>query len=239
MIDNIIIFCAGRGNRMKHLSKNSPKSLIQILQKPILYYSLELCKIYPFKKIVINTHYLADQIKEAVKSFKENNPNFTEIEIIYEDELLETGGAIKNVQHLLGSKPIFAMNSDTIIKSEKNIFNELVERWQPNKMEFLLLMHPTQEAIAYNGHGDFEINNEGKISRPDIKDKYSHIFSGLQIIDPTRIYKNPLKIFSLREYYFNSKNVYGQEIKGTKWYHASTPEDIVEIEIDMLAHEKI
>lgn len=60
-IDTIMLFAAGVGSRMKHLAKNNPKSFILVLGRPILYHVLDLCKTYPFKKIVINTHYLHEK----------------------------------------------------------------------------------------------------------------------------------------------------------------------------------
>lgn len=239
MIDTIMLFAAGLGNRMRHLTKNSPKSLIPILGKPILHYSLELCCKHNFKKIIINTHYIHTKINDAIKEFQEANPNCPEITTIYEEELLETGGAVKNAQKLIGNKPLFTLNTDVILKSNANLFRALEEKWNPEKMEFLLLMQPTNEAVGYTAHGDFELLEDGRISRPDIQEDYQYVYSGLQILNPERVFNNPLKIFSLREYYLNGDKIHGTVIDGTKWYHASSPEDVVDIEVSMLAHEKV
>jgi N-acetyl-alpha-D-muramate 1-phosphate uridylyltransferase len=238
MIDTIMLFAAGLGNRMRHLTENNPKTLIPILGKSILHHALDLCSSYPFKKVVINTHYMHHQIEESIADYKKLNPNFPEITIIYEKELLETGGAVKNAQELLGDNPIFALNTDIVLQSENNMFNHLLHNWDPAKMDFLLLMQPFNKAVGYSGHGDFELDKEGRLSRPDIERNYKYMFAGLQILNPTRVAKNPLKIFSLREYYLNSDKVFGVESKGARWYHATTPENIIDIEMDMLAHEQ-
>ena len=85
-------------------------------------------------------------------------------------------------------------------------------------------------------HGDFEMDRYGRLSRPDIEGNYSFMYTGLSILKPATIAKNPLKIFSLKEYYLNSQNIFGIKAKDALWYHASRPEDLVEIEIDMLAY---
>ena len=78
-----MLFAAGLGNRMRHLTENNPKTLIPILGKPILHYALGLCTSYPFKKIVINTHYLHEQIAESIEmqekqmAINKNQSNFT------------------------------------------------------------------------------------------------------------------------------------------------------------------
>lgn len=237
MIDTIMLFAAGFGNRMRHLTENSPKNLITVLQKPILHYVLELCTLYDFKQIVINTHYLHDQVEDSIKEFQSTNPNYPKITTIYEEELLETGGAIKNAYKLLGDKPIFAINTDVILKSQTNIFTYMIKNWNPEKMDFLLLMQKFENSIGYSGHGDFDLDSHGKLSREDKETNYDFVYSGLQILKPGKVVIHPLKIFSLREYYLNSDKVRGIPAPDdTRWYHATSPEDLVEIEMDLLAH---
>jgi N-acetyl-alpha-D-muramate 1-phosphate uridylyltransferase len=239
MIDTIMLFAAGLGNRMRHLTENSPKALLPILEKPILHHVLELCKTYPFKKIVINTHYLNKQIEKSVEVFRESNPDTPKIVIIYEEELLETGGAIKNAYSELGNEPIFALNTDTLMRSEYNIFEFMLKNWDQKKMDFLLLMQPYENSVGYSGHGDFDLTPDGKLIRPDKQENYKYMYSGLQILKPEKIVKHPLRIFSLREYYLNSDKVVGLPSHNVRWYHATSPEDIIDIEMDMLSHENI
>lgn len=237
MIDTIMLFAAGFGNRMRHLTENSPKTLIPILGKPMLHHALGLCKLYPFKKVVINTHYLHEQISKSIEDFKDLNPTFPEIIVIYEEELLETGGAIKNAKEQLGENPIFTLNTDIVLKAEYNIFTDMIRKWDAEKMDFLLLMHKYDRAVGYAGHGDFDLLENGKLFRPDKEGNYDYMYAGLQILNPQKIAKHPLKVFSLREYYLNSDKVRGIAAKdSTRWYHATTPEDLVNIEMDMLAH---
>ncbi len=239
-IDTIMLFAAGLGSRMRHLTENSPKSLIPVLGKPILHHALDLCKTYAFKKIVINTHYLRKQVEESLKEYIVNNQDSAEIITIYEEELLETGGAIKNAKEILGDKPVFTLNTDTILRTNYNIFKDMVKEWNPEKMDFLLLLQPYDKAVGYTGlHGDFEMDSSGRLSRPDIEGNYSFMYTGLSILKPPTIAKNPLKVFSLKEYYLNSNKIFGIKTKDARWYHASRPEDLVKIEIDMLAYGNI
>ena len=69
-------------------------------------------------------------------------------------------------------------------------------------------------------------------SRKNIRNWY-------HILKPVTIAKNPLKVFSLKEYYLNSDKIFGIKAKDARWYHASRPEDLVEIEIDILAYGNI
>jgi UTP-glucose-1-phosphate uridylyltransferase len=228
MIDTIMLFSAGRGTRMEHLTKDTPKSLIKILGKPVLHYALDMCKIFEFKKIIINTHYLPDKIITSLADYRKNNPDFPEIIVVHEEELLETGGAIKNAHKTLGDKPIFALNTDVILQTNYNIFQDMQKKWDPEKMDFLILLQPYDKAIGYTGHGDFELNPDGSISRPEInaspsssgstegsrtKKHYNFMYAGLVILKPSKIAANPLKIFSLKDYYLNLEGVSGIEAK--------------------------
>lgn len=234
MIGTLMLFAAGLGNRMRHLTKNNPKALVQVLDKPVLHYALELTKLYPFKHIVINTHYMHQDIKNSLKQFQKIHSELPKVTFIYEKEFLETGGAIKNASSVLGNEPIFALNTDVILRPEYDIFSEMIDRWDEKKMDFLLLMQKYENIVGYHGYGDFDLDNENKLVREDKEGHYDYIFTGLQILKPYQIAKHPLKIFSLKEYYLNSQKVRGMKAKNLKWYYIKSPEDLVDIEMDML-----
>lgn len=137
----------------------------------------------------------------------------------------------------MGEDPAFALNTDIVLKSEYNIFADMIKKWSPEEMDFLLLMQKYNRAVGYSGHGDFDLLADGKLSKQDKEGNYDYMYAGLQILKPQKIAKHPLKVFSLREYYLNSDKVRGIAAKdSTRWYHATTPEDLVDIEMDMLAH---
>lgn len=240
MIDTIMIFAAGKGTRMQHITAHQPKCLINIAGKPILHHLFEFILQYPFKKIIINTHYLPEQIENSIKEFETYNIT-PEIITIHEPVLLETGGGIKNAINLIGNDPIFTINSDIIINSKINIFQYMASSWEPDKMDFLLLLQPFEDAIGYKGKGDFDLLEEGLISRLLYKDHYDYMYAGLNILKPRLITSNQETIFSLREYYMHNNKLYGNiipKVRGIiaphcRWYHATSPQDIIEIENEL------
>ena len=106
----------------------------------------------------------------------------------------------------------------------------MVQYWDPNKMDFLLLMQPYDKAVGYTGRGDFELSDDGRLSRPDMQGNYNFMYAGLSILNPAKIAARTDKIFSLKEYYLHDDKVFGIEAKNARWYHASKPEDLIEIE---------
>lgn len=237
MIDTIMLFAAGRGTRMKHLTDDSPKTLINILGKPILHYTLDMCKQHGFKRIVINTYYLSEKIDASLKEYRAKNPDFPEISVIHQEGLLENGGAVKNAYKVLGDNPIFALNTDVILRANYDIFQDMERAWNPDKMDFLILMQPYDKSIGYTGSGDFEVNDDNTIARPPLvagkKEFYSFMYAGLVMLKPNIVAVNPLRVFSLKDYYLNLDRVCAIKAKNIKWYHVSRPEDIADIENDM------
>lgn len=93
-----MILCAGFGTRLSELTKDIPKPMLKVGVKPILEHTINQLKKFGITKIVINLHYLPDQIT----SYFGNGENFgVEITYSYEDKPLGTSGAIKKVEKTL------------------------------------------------------------------------------------------------------------------------------------------
>jgi MurNAc alpha-1-phosphate uridylyltransferase len=230
--DTIMIFAAGKGTRMYPLTVDTPKPLVHILGKPILYWVLDLVLTYPFKKIIINTHYLGEQIIEAVDSYKQGRLNIPEIIISHEDELLETGGGLKNILKYCDSELIFTINSDSILISQENPFQKMLSAWNGDLMDIIMLVHPTDEAIGYSGRGDFFQNENGSLYGIESELRKPFMNAGVHLIKKAIVEQQPEKTFSLRKFYLDE--YYKKRISSVTnhghWLHATRPEDIKEIE---------
>lgn len=47
----------------------------------------------------------------------------------------------------------------------------MLKKWNKEKIDFLLLMQPYKGSIGYSGHGDFDLDPDGKLIRPDKQKK--------------------------------------------------------------------
>lgn len=63
MIEKAVILAAGKGERMGHLTKATPKSLLKVAGKPLMQYMIELLAAHGIKQIAVNVCHLGDQIK--------------------------------------------------------------------------------------------------------------------------------------------------------------------------------
>lgn len=229
-MNTLMIFAAGFGTRMKHLTEDTPKPLVKVNDKPILYYSLDAATSQGFNHIIINSHYKAEQIKAAVDHYIDIHPDCPKITLLYEDTILETGGAVKNALSLIDSEYIVTINSDVIIHSNKDFFCQMEEAWNPKVMDFLFLVHKTDKAIGYTGKGDFEMSESGElILRPPNLEYYRYMNAGAQVFKTALIKQNSKQIFPLNEYYHGNYKLHGIENDGL-WCHLSCPEDLEKIE---------
>lgn len=233
MIDTIMIFAAGKGTRMYPLTSNTPKPLINILNKPILYWVLDLiCSSYKFKKIIINTHYLAHKIEEAINNYTKENENTPEIIISYEEELLETGGGLKKILSYVNSDLIYTINSDSIIIPNNNFFVDMENFWDGRQMDMMMLLYPTEKAIGYKGKGDCFRDKNGRIYGINTDVIKPYMNTGIHIIKKTIIEEQLETIFSIKKFYTskNYENRIFSFLGDGHWVHATYSEDIPTIE---------
>lgn len=106
-----MIFAAGLGTRLRPLTNELPKALVEVEGKPLLLHTLNTLRSSGFDDFVINTHHFAQKIEDYLLE----NDNFgLKIALSKEEnELLGTGGGIRFAQPLLeGSGHFFIHNVD-------------------------------------------------------------------------------------------------------------------------------
>ena len=105
-----IIFAAGLGTRLKPLTDNIPKVLVEVDGIPMLERIILKLISNSFSKIVINTHYFAEQVESFI-----NSKNFdAEIIISYEKDVLETGGGLVFAKKYFNEGNILIYNGDIL-----------------------------------------------------------------------------------------------------------------------------
>lgn len=90
-----MILAAGLGERLKPLTLTIPKPMLPVCNKPVMEYSIELCKKHNIKDIKVNLHYLPEQIDKYFGNGSKLNVN---ISYSIEKNLCGTSGALKRVK---------------------------------------------------------------------------------------------------------------------------------------------
>ena len=94
MIKKAMILASGFGKRIHPLTLNCPKPLLKIGNETLLSNTLKFLELSGIKQVIINVHYLGDQIIEYINKKKFD----LSINIVQEKEkILDTGGGVLNV----------------------------------------------------------------------------------------------------------------------------------------------
>ena len=136
---NAIILSAGKGTRIREINSETPKVLIPIAHKPMLLWNIELLKEYGITDIAINTHHMADQIKEYLGDGKEYGVN---IIYSYEKELLGTAGALNSFKDFFDDT-FFVLYGDVISRINLERLKEFHEK---NNAIGTLVVHETDHS---------------------------------------------------------------------------------------------
>ncbi|MES2916432.1 MAG: nucleotidyltransferase family protein [Pseudomonadota bacterium] len=183
----LMLFAAGFGTRMGALTKDRPKPLIPVAGRALIDHALDVAIGAGVGRIVVNTHYRADQIAAHLAGRR--------VAISHEDDrILETGGGLKAALPLLGEGPVAILNSDGIWAGA-NPLKTLAAAWDPDRMEALLLLLPLERTRAHGPKGDFRVDSDGRLSRG--MGGEDHVYIGAQIIDPARVRSTTEDVFSL------------------------------------------
>jgi MurNAc alpha-1-phosphate uridylyltransferase len=217
--DTAMVFAAGLGKRMQPLTLTKPKPLIEVQGRAMLDRALDHLVKAGVKKAVVNTHYLAEQVKINLKKRSD-----IEIILLFEPTLLETGGGLKNALPYLGAQPIYVINSDIVwIDGATPALENLAQHWR-DEMDVLLLLVEREKAIGYDGAGDF---NDVALTR--IAPPRPYVFGGVQMLRPHIVANETETVFSLNKYYFSNPKARGTVHDGD-WLHIGTPEGLTQAE---------
>ena len=182
-----MIFAAGFGTRMGALTKSMPKPLIPVAGRALIDHALAVARGAGVGKIVVNLHYLGDQIAAHLAG--------QDIALSWErEQILETGGGLRAALPLLGQGPVLVLNSDAVWTGQ-NPLTQLLAAWDGRKMDALLLLAQRSDALGHSGTGDFLVDADGRLSRA--KGREAPIYLGAQIIDPQALGDVAQNAFSL------------------------------------------
>lgn len=205
-----MILAAGRGERMRPLTDNTPKSLLKVGGKPLIQYHIEALVHGGFNKVVINHAHLGEQICSYLGDGSEFG-----IAITYSAETeaaLETGGGIFNALSLLGDQPFLVVNADVWTNYDYSCI-KIAE----DKLAHLVLV----ENPPHNGTGDFTLH--GDLVADDTDDRYT--FSGIGVYRPELFSGCGPGVFRLSPLLYSNaaKGLVGGELFQGLWVDVGTP----------------
>jgi len=221
-----MILAAGRGERMRPLTDNTPKPLLKVGGKPLIVWHLESIANAGIKEVVINHAHLGKQIVNAL-----GNGHQWGVSIQYsaEEVALETAGGIANALPLLGDQPFLVVNGDIFTDMDFSAYQEVVKNMQQqNQLAHLFLVdNPPQHA-----KGDFALSK----SLVQTEGQVMLTFSGVGIYQPELFADielgQPAKLAPVLRKAMVNQQVSGEHFQGI-WHDIGTPERLATLDAEL------
>ena len=189
-----MVMAAGLGTRMLPLTKDRPKPLVQVAGQTLLDHVLDQLRAAGVGRIVVNVHYLADQVEAHLAA------HATDFDVRISDEralLRDTGGGLVQALDLIVGDPFYCINADNWWTDVgENGLLRMAEAWDDARMDVLMLLVPTERAGNTQGTGDFDLDEEGHISRNGPKRPRPYVWTGIQLLAKQVIVDPPAEVFS-------------------------------------------
>jgi len=222
-----MVLAAGLGERMRPLTERVPKPLIPIAGTPMIDRMLDHLADGGIKEVVVNTHHLAEQIKTHLE-FR----CLPSVSILYEKQLLDTGGGVAQALPFQGEESFLVANSDIVVLNGRQpVVRRMIDTWRPH-MHALLLVHPTSRAFGYSGQGDFIVQPDGQMRRRTESEIAPYLFAGVQVLHRSLFDSPPNPPFSLNLIYDRAQTaggLYGLVHDG-EWMHIGTVDAVTHSE---------
>ncbi len=184
MPSQAMILAAGRGERMRPLTDNCPKPLLEVGGKPLLQYHLESFVRNGFLELVVNTAWLGHQIEnrfapDSAWRARTTAAGMQPIRICYSHEgrdfgaPLETAGGIARALPLL-AETFWLVGGDVYVPGFEFSRGALDRFHSSGKLAHLFLVPNPQ----HNLKGDFGLRGDGVALRDDVR-KYTYSTIGM------------------------------------------------------------
>lgn len=223
----VMLFAAGFGTRMGALTTDMPKPMVKVAGAPMIDHALGLVTKTGVGPVVANLHYKPD----LLQSHLENQGVTCVLET---PDILDTGGGLRNALPALGPGPVITMNSDAFW-SGPNPLPQLLQAWNPDGMDALLMCVPPDRAIGRKGPDDFAADSAGRLTRGA-----GLVYGGLQIIKTDLLADMKPGAFSLNllwDVMLDQRRLFGLHYPG-QWCDVGHPDGITLAE-NMLARADV
>ena len=177
-----MVFAAGLGTRMRPLTDDRPKALVEVAGRPLIDHALE--QVARATPVVVNLHHHADRLaahlagRNVATSRESPAP-------------LETGGGLRLALPLLGDGPLLTTNSDSVWTGP-TLHDTLTAAWDADRMDGLLLLVPPDRAVGTGGRR-FALGADGRVSLG----RDGLIATGASLMRTERVRDDPRAAFSL------------------------------------------
>lgn len=228
-ITTAFVLAAGLGTRMRPLTDRVPKPLVPLAGRALIDHVLDRLAAAGITRAVVNVHFMADAIERHLAGRRAP-------QIVISDErdaLLDTGGGLVKALATLGAGPFLVHNSDSVwIERRASNLARLMDAFDQERMDSLLLLAERKASLGYDGRGDFSLDHEHRLARRPKDAETELVFTGVSILHPRLLSDAPAGAFSLNMVWDRAiaeRRLYGVVLDG-EWMHVGAPEAVAAAE---------
>ena len=239
-----MILAAGLGTRLHPLTDDRPKALVTVAGRTLLEIALARLRSFGVGEVIVNAHHFAEMIADYLKA----NDNFgMRIEVSREEELLDTGGGLKQAAHFFledggnTQEPFILHNVDVL----SNIDLASMVRFHKEHDALATLavqQRETSRYLLFDEQGQLcgrRAGQDGEVewARPAAKTE-ALAFSGIHVLSPQIFAKMEEKgAFSIIPAYLHlaarGEKVLAFRADGCYWRDLGRPESIAQAAQDL------
>ena len=232
-----MVLAAGLGTRLRPLTDDRPKALVEVAGRTMLEITLERLRAFGVNEVIVNVHHFADMVIDYLQA----NRNFgMRIEISREDVLLDTGGGLKKAAWFFredsGDEPFLVHNVDVI--STIDLAHMVRFHVEHGALATIAVQaRSTSRPLLFDDRGQFRgrAGHDEPDKEPGLQ---SLAFSGIHAISP-RIFDNLTEsaVFSIIDSYVRL-SAEGEKILAFRadqyyWRDLGRPENIAQAARDL------
>lgn len=229
-----LLLAAGLGTRLRPLTLMKPKSLVPVLNRPVIARNIDYLRNYDIEEIIVNAHYHSRQILDYLG--KGDFPGVS-IEVRVETEILGTGGGIKNCSDFWDDSPFIVMNSDILTDID---LKKVLEYHNASQCVATLVLHD------YEPFNQIRIDDKSQIVDISQGKKPGRLaFTGIHILEPGTLsyipesgYSSIIDCYKRMIRSHTAINAYLS--KGHYWHDIGSPDRYMKANREMLKlHEMV
>jgi NDP-sugar pyrophosphorylase family protein len=239
-----MILAAGLGTRLRPLTDDRPKALVEVARRTLL--EIALCRLRDFgvREVIVNTHHYADMVLKYLEAHHDFGMH---IEVSREEILLDTGGGLKRAAHFFlepnGSlqEPFILHNVDVI--STIDLGRMMRFHAEQDALATLAVQdRETSRYLLFDENGQLCGRRAGRDGKPELIRPAQQVqalaFSGIHIISPHLFAKIEEEgIFSIITTYMHlaakNERIFAFRADEYYWRDLGRPESVMQVARDL------
>ena len=230
-----ILLAGGKGTRLRPLTVHTPKPIVPILNRPFLYYQIDLLRQVPeIDEVILSLNYQPRRIEEI---FGEGDGLGLRLRYVVEPQPLGTGGAVRYAGDSL-TESVVVFNGDVLTQVD---LSAVLRLHRERKAKATIVLTPVENPRAY---GLVETDGNGNILRflekpGDDEITCNTINAGIYILEPDTFERIPKDTnWSIERSFFPSLIERGETfvayVYDGYWIDIGTPDKYMQVHRDIM-----